>query len=872
MNAACDNSIPASEDERRDTVAESEVYAMPATPGQARFWLLSRMRPGNFALNIAIAWTCRGKLDRNVMAAALAELVRRHESLRTTFEETNRSLLQIIHPSIDLPLPLDDLHLLTHENRQQCKAAITMQHARIQMDLQKGPLFYVRLVCMEAEEHILLLTIHHSVCDGWSNGILLRDLAVIYDGLARGVAVNLPALPIQFGDYSVWLEEWRKGEEAAASRDYWLQTLGGNFSALHVPPDFPDADLDGNGEIETHLLTPDITRKMLEFCTAHGVTAYMLMFSVYATTLHRLTGQDDFLIGTPSANRPSGTEDLVGFFLNPQVTRIRLVKDQSFGELLDQVKTWTLGAWDHVNFPFQCLDDEPFYRQPKNQIDYQAYFLFEKSFMQPHQTPSLEVAPLRSVSPGLMFDLVLSIVERAEGPRLQLEYNPQRFRLSTIQKILKLYLSILDVVLSEPGNLVSGQPLDQSRKLSNDPSSDRQDHKTSDPSLSLKTPANVTSDQAIATKSKKNHLDPRNALEMQIAKIWETAMGLSNLGVQDSFFDLGGRSLAAMRIISRINNLYSLDFGVATLLSGNTIERLAELIRKRLAANTASAIVRMQTGGSATPLFIIHGAGGNIIRFYQLAKLVGINRPVYGIQAQSLLSGQSALLRVEDQAAFYLAEIRRVQPTGPYYFIGYSFGGTIAIEIAHQLRALGERVDFLGLLDSWQHDCLAEVKRHDSAREKLGRSVSRFQGNIVVLSTREKIAYLQQKILNRALYRIYALVFSLGFRSVPFFMKSADDISSISAINYRGRPWPGKLTLFRTAIQPDPRLPHDLGWTPLAKGGLDVIELPGDHDLIFREPFILQLAAQLLACLEQCDLKISTPSLVFDPNQVAIAK
>jgi thioesterase domain-containing protein len=848
MNAACDNSIPASEDERRDMIEESEIYAMPATPGQARFWLLSRMRPGNFALNIAIAWTCRGKLDRNVMAAALAELVRRHESLRTTFEETDGSLLQIIHPSIDLPLPLDDLHPLPPENRQQRKAAITMQHARIQMDLQKGPLFCVRLVCMEAEEHILLLTIHHSVCDGWSNGILLRDLAVIYDGLARGVAVDLPTLPVQFGDYAVWLEEWRKGEEAAESRDYWLQTLGGNFPALHVSPDFPDADPDGNGEIETHLLTPDITRKMRKFCTANGVTAYMLMFSVYATTLHRLTGQDDFLIGTPSANRPSGTEDLVGFFLNPQVTRIRLVKDQSFSALLDQVKTWTLGAWKHVNFPFQCLDDEPFYRQPKNQIDYQVYFLFEKSFMQPLQTPSLDVAPLRSVSPGLMFDLVLSIVERAEGPRLQLEYNPQRFRLATIQNILKLYLSILDVVLSEPGSLVSGQPFDQPRKLSNAPSSDKLERKTSDPSVSLKTPAIVTSDQAIAAKSKKNHLDPRDALEMQIAKIWETAMGLSNLGVQDSFFDLGGRSLAAMRIISRINNLYSLDFGVATLFSGNTIERLAELVRKRLSANTASSIVRMQTGGSATPLFIIHGSGGNIIRFYQLAKLIGINRPVYGIQAQSLLSGQSALLRVEDQAAFYVKEMRAVQPKGPYMFLGYSFGGILAVEIAQRLEEVGERVDFIGMLDTLKPDVVKAV-RNENVHSWLDRRIEQFLRNFRPLHFHEQVAFMYRKFTMWLRRGSYTALISLGVRSAPAWLKEPMDLSVVAQRFYRLRKWSGRVVLFRADEQFLEGLPQDLGLNEMIEPGIEIVKVSGNHESIFGEPIVKELAQRVLEAI-----------------------
>jgi thioesterase domain-containing protein len=247
--------------------------------------------------------------------------------------------------------------------------------------------------------------------------------------------------------------------------------------------------------------------------------------------------------------------------------------------------------------------------------------------------------------------------------------------------------------------------------------------------------------------------------------------------------------------------------------------------------------------------------------------LVGTNHPIYGIQAQSLLAGQPALLRLEDQAAFYLAEIRQIQPKGPYYFLGYSFGGTIALEIAHQLRALGERVELLGMLDSRQRDCIVVAQRNDSVREQFDRRIARFLGNLSDLSLAEKIEYLWQKFFTRTLRRVYSLAVALGFRTVPSFMKSTDDITWVAAMNYQPRPWPGQVTLFRAAIQPDPRLPKDLGWTPLAQGGVEVYELPGDHDLVFLDPNIQVLAAQLRARLEHCDaveVRVSEPAACAD--------
>ena len=158
---------------------EPDVFVMPATPSQMRFWLLHRMYPGNHALNMPIAWTCRGTLALDVAAAALAELVRRHESLRTTFEVIDGQLSQVIHPPIEVQLPVEDLRHLQRDARQRQADVIVQRQARIQMDMEKGPLFFARAIQMAADEHILLVTIHHSICDGWSNGVVLRDFAAM---------------------------------------------------------------------------------------------------------------------------------------------------------------------------------------------------------------------------------------------------------------------------------------------------------------------------------------------------------------------------------------------------------------------------------------------------------------------------------------------------------------------------------------------------------------------------------------------------------------------------------------------------------------------------------------------------------------------
>ena len=858
MQIAADRDI-SSKEERVQGIEDGgqDVFVMPATPSQMRYWWLHKMRPGNHALNMPLAWTCRGKLDASIVAAALAELVRRHESLRTTFEATDGKLSQVIHPPFAVALPVEDLLHLPNEERQLRAHQIIVREARIQMDIEKGPLLYARLLRMEPEEATLLVTIHHSVCDGWSNGVVLRDFATIYDGLTRGVTPELPELPIQFGDFAIWLEGWRQGPEPAESLEYWRKTLGGNFTPLRVPHDLPGDGSEELGEIETLLLAPDLVRRARDFCAAHGATLYMLLLSIYAATLYRVTGRRDILIGTPCANRRVGTEDLIGPFSNPQVIRILLDRGDSFMTLLNMVRDWTLGAVAHQDLPFEDLNEDEFFSREENQIPLHVYFIFQKAFMQVQNTPSIEIVPLRSVSPGTMFDLTLSVVERAEGPRLQLEYNPGFFRGPTIQRILRSYLRNLETCLLNPEvELEEALAWDENGRLPIMPS-DSETQTIAAEAASGKgsrvESGTAVTESAVADRPAAEHVGPRDALELQVAGIWETALVMRDLSIRDSFFDLGGRSLAAMRIISQINRIYAVDFGLATLFTGNTIERMADLIRKRLSANTSSSIVAMQPQGSALPLFIIHGAGGNIIRFYQLAKLVGTEHPIYGIQAQSLLPNQPALLRLEDQAAYYLSEIRKIQPHGPYYFLGYSFGGTTAFEMAHQLHAQGERVELLGMLDSRQRDYMVVMQRSDSVRTRLDRRLARFWNNFFPLSPREKFNYLREKLFTRTLRHFYTLASATGMRSVPSFMKSTEDISWVAAINYRPKPWPGPITLFRASVQPDPRLPWDLGWSRLAEGGVETYELPGDHDLVFREQNIRVLAQQLRTRLELSD-------------------
>ena len=361
---------------------------------------------------------------------------------------------------------------------------------------------------------------------------------------------------------------------------------------------------------------------------------------------------------------------------------------------------------------------------------------------------------------------------------------------------------------------------------------------------------------------------PRDSIEAKMLRIWEHVLEVRPIGIRSNFFDVGGYSLLVVKLFAQIDKVFDRSLPITTIFGSPTIEQLATLIRGRTidvagvvprpfesSAAITSSIVPIQPHGSAAPLFMIHGFMGHVVGFYQLAMLAATDRSAYGVQAQSLLTGQPALLRLEDQAAYYLSEIRKIQPTGPYYFLGYCYGGIVAFEMAHQLHASGEHVELLGMLDSRVPGVLATVQPEDYSPERFDIRVERFQRSVKSLFRWERARSLGQRLCRRVLCAIYGAAAALGVRSAPAFMKGVAEINMAAAANYRLRPWAGRVTLFRACDQPDSRMPRDLGWTPFAEGGIEVYDVPGDHFLLFQEQKnVLVLAKTLRARLERSDI------------------
>jgi amino acid adenylation domain-containing protein len=337
-------------------------------------------------------------------------------------------------------------------------------------------------------------------------------------------------------------------------------------------------------------------------------------------------------------------------------------------------------------------------------------------------------------------------------------------------------------------------------------------------------------------------------LELQLTKMWEQVLKIQPIGIEDNFFDLGGHSLLAVKLIAQAEQVWQQKLPLATFLAAPTIAQFATILRQGQASIAWSSLVPIESRGSKTPLFCIHPVGGNVLEYYPLAHYLGQEQPIYGIQSQGLDGVQAPLTQIEAMAANYITEIQTVQPDGPYLLVGYSFGGLIAFEIARQLESRGAKVDFLALLDT-------ESPSLQKIRPSLFQSLVIHAQNFQQLNLQDRIKYIKDRIVFRLIYQNKEnsqkeLMLDTWAADLPPAYLKVLEANFQSGENYIGKFYPGKITLFRSSIQPITQALHpDLGWSDLADA-VEIHDVRGHHSNLLKEPCITALAQQLKLCID----------------------
>ncbi|MBT9330252.1 condensation domain-containing protein [Paracidobacterium acidisoli] len=440
----------------------ADVYIFPASLEQHRYWILDQVDRHSTASNMAIAFHLEGEVDDLLVERCIRDLTLRHEALRTTYRMVDGELSQIICEEPLYDFAVTDLRSLPAGQRPQRAEEVIRDQSHVAMDLAAGPVFYTRLIHLSDEEHFLACTVHHIACDGWSNGVLVRDFAEIYTAYAQQRDPKLADLPFQFADFSIWQKQWLESEEAQAALTFWKEQIQRGAVAVDLPTDEPrNARKDGPGDIEWEMIPPELHNALKAYCRQREATMHQVLLTAFEALISRYTGQDHFLLGSSIANRTQlGMDDVVGRFANPQVIVAEVEKNPSFHELLQRVIEWSGKAYAHQDLPFSRLMEEFQLDQSGAASQFlQVYFVYQKAFMQPQQAGELKIVPRPSVSGGVNFDMLVSIVERASGPRLQIEYNTDLFRQDRIRHFILRYLRLLEAVMENDRLRVSDIPV-----------------------------------------------------------------------------------------------------------------------------------------------------------------------------------------------------------------------------------------------------------------------------------------------------------------------------------------------------------------------------------------------------------------------------
>ncbi|HEV7860841.1 MAG TPA: amino acid adenylation domain-containing protein, partial [Pyrinomonadaceae bacterium] len=426
---------------------------LPLSFAQQRLWFLDQLEPGNALYNVPAAVRLRGSLDESALEQSLYEIVRRHESLRTTFKASDGEPVQIINAPQPLNIAVHDLrHLASNDRQAQC-AALLSEDAQTPFDLSTGPLLRVRLIRLAFEESVLSLMLHHIISDGWSMGVFVQELSALYEAFAQGAPSPLAELPIQYADYAAWQRQWVQGEMLDVQLGYWKQQLAGAPPMLELPTDRPRPSIQTfRGASQTLAISKSLSDELKSLSQREGATLFMTLLAAFQVLLSRYSGQQDILVGTPVAGRQRlEIEGLIGFFVNTLVLRTQLSPDATFIELINQVREVLLAAHAHQDLPFEKLVEAlQVERDLSRSPLFQVMFVLQNLTQYPQKLADTEMSRVETETSTAKFDLTLHMEEHRQGLVARLEYNTEVYDAVTIQQLLRHFHTLLASISLDP--------------------------------------------------------------------------------------------------------------------------------------------------------------------------------------------------------------------------------------------------------------------------------------------------------------------------------------------------------------------------------------------------------------------------------------
>jgi amino acid adenylation domain-containing protein len=433
----------------------------PLSYAQQRLWVLDQLTPGSPFYIETNVLPMNSRLDRLALERSVNEIIRRHETLRTSFQVVDGRPVQVVNPRLQIPVPEIDLRAVPAHDRTAAIAVIAGKEARKISDISRDPLIRTTVLRLGADQQQLLVSLHHIACDGWSLGLFVWELTSLYDCFAAGKPSILPELPIQYADYALWQREWLSGDVLSGQMDYWKRQLA-QLPVLQLATDHPrpptqsyrGATLEFTVEEATYTALKDFSRR-------EGVSLFMTLLAGFYTLLHRYTGQDDVVVGVPISSRNhAALAALIGFFVNTLVMRSRVVGDPTVREFVATVRDTALEAYAHQDVPFEKLVEElqperDVSRNPLFQAVFQLFSALNANAVRPDQ-----ILDMHRVDTGSSkFDLRVDLLERATRLDGYFEYSTDLFDPATIERMAAHFLRLLEAMVATPERRLSALPM-----------------------------------------------------------------------------------------------------------------------------------------------------------------------------------------------------------------------------------------------------------------------------------------------------------------------------------------------------------------------------------------------------------------------------
>jgi natural product biosynthesis luciferase-like monooxygenase protein len=585
---------------RRQNTAET-----PLSFSQQRLWFLAWIEPGRH-YNEQFDLRLTGPLDVPALEQAFNEIIRRHETLRSAFGQTDGTPFQRIEPALTVTLPVLDLSNRPVAEAEAEAVRLAVEQSQEVFQLDRGPLFRARLLRLSDRNHILALTLHHIIIDGWSRGVLLNELAMLYPAFLRRQPSPLPELAIQYADFAAWQRQGLRDEAMRDHLAYWLKQLHGAPPLMELPSDLPRPAIQSFRGARLPLQVDEATlRQISALGRQEGCTVFMVLLAAFQALLARYTGREDIVVGSPVAgrNHPE-TEGLIGFFLNPLVLRGDLSGDPTFVELLRRTRLMALDAYVHQDLPFEKLVSE---LHPVRDLGFSPLFqvmlVLQNLPARPVQAGDLSISPIENDAGISKLDLTFHLEEIPGGCNGWVEYATDLFEPVIIARLIGDFQALLENALAHPNDRLSQYPT-QPRHLSSASRNGNSDPpEPSDPGLGRGSKGFLERLIAIRGSAKPAisfgqslkvargapalaysavrpdvHQAPQSEVVQRLAGIWSEVLGVEKIDLHDNLFDLGAHSLLVFKIAVRINGVFKVEVPFQSFLETPTLGAIARII------------------------------------------------------------------------------------------------------------------------------------------------------------------------------------------------------------------------------------------------------------------------------------------------------